>query len=319
MNRRRFLAGAAAAASTSLWPDFLRRAFAEEECADDGLAALASVSAAVRLAQRSGKPLLVLVIPKDDAAKYERGHAFGELLNHGGDEALAALALVEVVCAPTAALRKLVPSASGEPLMFLIDPSRVPATVRPLDATLPSYWQRIRREEKEKQDKEPSDDEIIERRIALLTRLLAVDAGLRDQATLTALGSRVVSALPGAQLAEVERVIPAMTTPPLSLIDRGAALFAVHSLGEGRGPAQWRALLASAARARLTGVPPAGARWANSYGCGTNVEGDEPVMMGCGMGHVPTKSQRFLYLFAMTPAEERASRRREQQQKKKAP
>src|SRR5688572_25747564 len=39
-------------------------------------------------AQRRGKPLLIFVIPEDDAAKYDRGHAFGELLNFGSADEL---------------------------------------------------------------------------------------------------------------------------------------------------------------------------------------------------------------------------------------
>ena len=51
--------------------------------------------------------------------------------------------------------------------------------------------------------------------------------------------------------------------------------------------------------------PPAGSHWANASGCGpASVEGmkdDEAGGVGCGMGHVPEKSSRFLYFFAKTP------------------
>lgn len=57
---------------------------------------------------------------------------------------------------------------------------------------------------------------------------------------------------------------------------------------------------AAAARARLTKKAPAGAHWANSHGCGTTIEGVEDNMaIGCGMGHVPAKSSRFLYFFSV--------------------
>jgi hypothetical protein len=43
---------------------------------------------------------------------------------------------------------------------------------------------------------------------------------------------------------------------------------------------------------------PAGAHWANSWGCGTEIEGIEAQLaVDCGMGHVPARSRRFLYLF----------------------
>ena len=48
-------------------------------------------------------------------------------------------------------------------------------------------------------------------------------------------------------------------------------------------------------RARIVDVAPTGADWARSTGCGTRVEGREDGMgVGCGMGHVPKLTQRFL-------------------------
>jgi len=54
--------------------------------------------------------------------------------------------------------------------------------------------------------------------------------------------------------------------------------------------------LATEARARLVRKPPPGARWANATGCGTEIEGeDSRELVGCGMGHVPARSRRFLH------------------------
>lgn len=54
---------------------------------------------------------------------------------------------------------------------------------------------------------------------------------------------------------------------------------------------------AQAVRAKLIDEPPPGAHWAIAGGCGTHVEGVETSMaIGCGMGHVPAASRRFLYL-----------------------
>jgi hypothetical protein len=53
--------------------------------------------------------------------------------------------------------------------------------------------------------------------------------------------------------------------------------------------------------------PPTGSHWANASGCGPATvenlqdDSDEIVGYGCGMGHVPAKSSRFLYFFAKTP------------------
>jgi len=54
-------------------------------------------------------------------------------------------------------------------------------------------------------------------------------------------------------------------------------------------------------RLRLKDHAPSGTHWAVSSGCGTRVEGvTDNVMFGCGMGHVPAKSRRFLYFFSRT-------------------
>lgn len=58
------------------------------------------------------------------------------------------------------------------------------------------------------------------------------------------------------------------------------------------------AALAKEVRRRLTLKPPRGVKWAKSYGCGTEIEGErDGVGVACGMGHVPKKSRRFLYFF----------------------
>lgn len=127
------LGGAAAAA---LWPDLVSRAFAQDRVPEDGM--LAGVSEAYRAAQRAGRPLLVLVIPDENGARWERGSALGAFLNHGPDDAMTAVGLCELTCAPMSALRQLVPQApAGEPLMVLVDPRSVPASVQALDVALP--------------------------------------------------------------------------------------------------------------------------------------------------------------------------------------
>jgi hypothetical protein len=59
--------------------------------------------------------------------------------------------------------------------------------------------------------------------------------------------------------------------------------------------------LAARAKREVRALPPAGARWARSSGCGTIIEGEGNQMhVACGMGHTPSKSHRFLYLFALS-------------------
>ena len=43
-----------------------------------------------------------------------------------------------------------------------------------------------------------------------------------------------------------------------------------------------------------------GSHWAHASGCATTIEGiRNTAMIGCGMGHVPDKSRRFLYFFTV--------------------
>ena len=129
-------AGGAALAAAS-WPALVSHAFAQSPTPAE--ASLAGVSAAYRAARRGGRPLLILVIPQDDGARWDRGSAFGAFLNHASDEAITALGLCEVTCAPMSAVRQLMPQAPpGEPLMVLVDPRTVPAAASALDAALPA-------------------------------------------------------------------------------------------------------------------------------------------------------------------------------------
>ena len=71
----------------------------------------------------------------------------------------------------------------------------------------------------------------------------------------------------------VERALMALLPSPVA--DRAAALADV--------------------KARIVDAPPTGANWARSSGCGTIVEGrDDNMGIGCGMGHIPALTSRFL-------------------------
>lgn len=116
MRRRAFLVGLAAA------PWWIRRAFGDASVGGDRRAAGGGARAA------TARPTLVLVVPRDEGRRWERGAAFGELLNHGSDAELAPLALADVVCAPAGDY-----GVSDEPLMLFV----VGSTVHRLDAPLP--------------------------------------------------------------------------------------------------------------------------------------------------------------------------------------
>lgn len=247
MKRRRLLGAAAAAAAAALWPNWLQEAFADAPAcgnkAGGAAARLATIAAAYRAARSAKRPMLVLVIPENDMEKWIRGHAFGELLNHGDDKQIAPLSRVEVVCATMSDLRKLVPTAgAGEPMMVLVSTDRVPAVARQLDVQIPDYpGLGIDDETKPGEPREKREEAVTQRRIAAMAGLI-----------------------------------------------RGA-------LGEADKQA---ATLAAGVRSTLKVKPPPGARWAKSLGCGTEIEGEDlNMIVGCGMGHVPEKSQRFLYFF----------------------
>ncbi|MCO4744646.1 MAG: hypothetical protein KC912_07655 [Proteobacteria bacterium] len=138
MNRRRFLGTSLAA--------LLLPAFASGF--DGDVTRLSNVSAVFQAAVASGRKMLVFVIPEDNGEKYLRGRALGEFLNHGPEATLARLGEAELVAATMSDLRTLVPSApKGEPLMVLVDPSKVPSRALALQTPLiqPKYdhdWSR---------------------------------------------------------------------------------------------------------------------------------------------------------------------------------
>jgi hypothetical protein len=248
MKRRHFLGATAAGLAATAAPPFIHEAFGDSAACDangqpKGAAEQAAlVAAALRRAQHAKRPLLVFVIPADDAQKRERGQAFGELLNHGGDKDLAPLSDAEVVCATMADLKKVVPGAgTGEPLMVLVKTDRTPPAATSLDAALPSYD--IANAAGSWEERQKAEERITDQRIAALGEMLRKALGA-DQRKLAARAAGV--------------------------------------------------------RARLVKQRPPGAHWARSSGCGTRIEGvNDNVMIGCGMGHVPAKSERFLYFFSI--------------------
>src|SRR5689334_1173977 len=144
MKRRSFLVGGAAAALTS-WPAWIARAFDPDSTCSDS-ERLEGLFDSYRNARRAGKPLLVLVIPKDDDKKWERGTWFGQVLNYGADDTLAMLSLVTLSCATTEELGRLVQldATDAEPMFVTIDTASRPARSRAyqvdMNAAAPDRW-----------------------------------------------------------------------------------------------------------------------------------------------------------------------------------
>lgn len=318
MKRRAFL-GAAAKASAAIalvaadWPHFLREAFADEGTDAKARAAqsaeqakrdrLALLSDAYRRAQRAGKPLLAIVVPSDNSDKWVRGQYFGNWLNHGSVEQRWPLALCEVVCAGMDDLRQLVPTVGlGEPLMVLIETDQVPATVRRLEAKMPAEGaagagRHFARDAGEWAEQQRREDEEIETRIAVLSKLL--QAAVADGPQLL---EKRANQLRAALAPETARIEIASAGLRADQADTLAALVALTAQQADRTErAALHKLLADAAGARLRKQRIPGSYWARQSGCGTTVEGaeDRSAMVACGMGHVPEKSQRFLYFFTV--------------------
>ncbi len=321
MNRRTFLGAASRAAIIASWPAWLQTAFAEETGAKDPDAGLAVVSEGFRRAQRAGKPLLVLVIPDSDDKKYSRGRTFGEFLNHATRQQHAPLALCEVICATSAQVQKLVPSAGqGNSLLLLIETESLPAEVisvedkiqerrqyyeftdKELDALLPpkgretddAKWTR------RNQARRQLEDRAVNARIDGVAALVA-------QAVLpngTALDKRAVQQKNHTPAAMVQSVADKLsggreaelTAEELDLCAAQVARFA--QTAPAKRQSALREQLGAAVEIKLLRSRVPGSKWAQSGGCGTRVEGEQDrQMVACGMGHVPAKSSRFLYFF----------------------
>lgn len=249
------------------------------------------------------RPLLVFVIPTDEGQRWRRGRIFGELLNHGDDASLAPLALFEVMCAPVASLSERFPGLSRgrEPWLIVVDRTEAEARATSL----------ADRELDELAALEEPKEADIDARMARL-------AWLFSSAAAPELVGRLVE-LEGASHSEALKDELVVTTR-----DWAQARIAVANAAAGtlyhwaHGPVladegEWGrderkrvadTSLAAAVRDRMVRAqPPKGSRWAQSGGCGTRIEGARShAMIGCGMGHVPERSRRFLSFY--TVAEE---------------
>jgi len=107
-----------------------------------------------------------------------------------------------------------------------------------------------------------------------------------------------------------------------ALSDKRIALVA-KMIGSALPPVPAGEVRAAAARVvrAVREQPPAGSHWANASACGPATvenmkeDSDEIVGYGCGMGHIPQKSSRFLYFFAKTPQQMERAWMKEQEKK----
>lgn len=297
MQRRKFLGIVSIGAGATTLPMWLSTAFKLDDPACDDTSAAIDLGAlglgdrefsdpdACTPGQQPGaRPTLIFVIPIASDAQYDRGHAFGELLNAGSDEQLAALACFDVRCRRLADLGLV--AGEHEPLLAVLEPDQPPHL---LDAPLP-----LPPDRHDIDDLEP----LIDARIAVLADLISRHA---DGARLVAQACRERASLPPADLARLDQLPHSLG----ELLPRDVERAPATALLAARGPdreqrAHLIALLAASVRARLCQRRIDGAPWAVSHGCGTEVEGEPDTRGGimCGMGHVSPRSARFLKFYA---------------------
>lgn len=239
------------------------------------------------------RPQLILVIPGDKSERYFRGHAFGELLHAADDLTLARLALFDVSCATVGEIEAMIGRPlKGEPWMVRIDQTGRTRVVEPLtSAELQADSQRA----------EPMVEARIDERIALLSRLVE-RAAAPD--VIRRIAAAEEPAIPAHLKGELDMVLEDAVAPRLGLAEAATATLLSRVLAP-TGADDWGfprlrdailPRLAELTRERLLRTrPPAGSRWAQSGGCGVRIEGHpQRFGIGCGMGHVPARSRRFL-------------------------
>ena len=295
MKRRAFLGAAAAGAAAVTVPVWIDRAFAQRLDPDRHAAEVAN---AYRRGALSGRPMLLVVIPPD-TDKRDRGQLWGELLNHGADAQLWPLALVEVVAADLASARRVVPSLPVEEAIAIVVETDGSQRTAPVTIDVPSIGWQAQPEGLGWEEREAWSERRIDTRIDRLAGALA-EAIAGDLQTLSARADAARARLGASERSRLDQLLGSSARVPGELVRAAPAIVALAARRSADGVLYSR--LAAVVREDLVECAIPGARWARSAGCGTYVEGlpdDDQVMVGCGMGHVPERSQRFVHFFAV--------------------
>lgn len=226
------------------------------------------LSQAWNRAVNAGRPLMVLVIPEDDAAQSQRGRTLGLWLEQATDADLAPLAHFEPACARLSELAGLVPAVAGlREATLVVVRTDLPRT--PFRAVhVPEVDDRVR------QPPQPSLGDLSDEEYP-----------------------QAWQAHRGAIAAERARVIH------VHLAAMREALAPIYAEAAIVVPPTSVSSLAASARLRWVKLAPAGSHWASSGGCGVHVEpnpGDPerlPMMVSCGMGHMAVIETRFLHFW----------------------
>lgn len=216
-----------------------------------------------RRAVTFGRPLLVIVLPADEGAWYDRGRSLGIWLNHASDADLALLGSADPVCCTLEELARLVPGvdAADSAWFVLVRVDQPTPTWRSVVVPTPAAVERPGYEDWS----------------ALPEQRLSGRDGLALRADW--------EALPQPSDEDVVRAVV--------LAYRGSVLRVLAAEGLRAGDPD-------AGRDRWVRSAPPGAHWGISGGCATRYEGvASTVAIGCGMGFVPAHARRFLAFWAV--------------------
>lgn len=266
---RRTVLGAGAALAL---PALLARAFAGERAS--GAELDAALSNARERATAVGKPLLV--IHTDVAGA---GRAWGELFLHASHATWLDLALVEVVCAPRAAVDATPAAIDGVPRWgVVVETDGSTDAPRAIEGALPAGG--------EWRDQDRYGQKVRDRAAALAALVRA--AILPDDAARARRREQSMRSLPkemsmrNGEHGRLAIVFTETRTARLADLDRFAAALRFPDAQEGSER------LADAARMRLFEHDPAGAAW----------EMESNYCPPCGLGFVPVESRYFLRFYA---------------------
>ncbi len=287
---RRHLLTASSLAAASLAGGWLPQAF----CASSRGLNAADLMYAWKQARASGRPLLVLVVPADRSRTYGHGTAWGAVLNHSSTRVRAALQLCNICCADYAVVRETfadeleqrkTPLAAKEPLGLLLETDQLAASYIPAPRDLGSSS--LYRSGGRKQAKAIAESNMQEIGQDLRDAIVPTEHAAHRRA------SQERKALP-LDTSRLTYELQATLSP--------ASFYATPFEGRSDLRRQARLILAAQFDKRMKDPIP-GAQWARSSGCGTRIEGDpSPFLISCGIGHVPTLSQRFLFFLQETPS-----------------
>lgn len=271
-------------------------AFDDKNALPDGMAAW-------RKAKDAGRPLLVFVVADDPNARYQNGVVLGAFLNNASDEDLAPFAMTDVVCATPSAIRQIAPKAdlAADAVLVLLSQAADDAEPRLASFSIDpkqDLTDRLgfRENQTYEECKRENDDRIVARN-AKLAKFVFTELGPEKAKDWAA---RARSHLTAQEIAVLEADVLDVGALTSERLRAGAALLLARVSGSsGKDRAQVVPALAKCVRESIVDARPNGAKWARSSGCGMSIEGEEDELrVACGMGMVPEKEQRFLFLLA---------------------